>query len=248
MTAVPGRGRAVPALAAVLIALAGLVAVEVADLAHAVDGKVLDALLAHRSPWWTDTATTVTNTGASPFAYPVALVATLIVGLRTGRWRAALAAPVVLVLGVLSRLLLSIVVRDDRPPAALQLVPVSGFSFPSGHATSSALLAGALIWLIAQSGVRRPVRLALTTILGLWALSVAVTRLYLGVHWITDIVGSWLLAAAWLTLLPLVAPPSMVDERRPPNAQPGPARRIHPRRGDGRDDDAATRSERSGSG
>jgi undecaprenyl-diphosphatase len=99
-------------------------------------------------------------------------------------------------------------------------VPVSGFSFPSGHATSSALLAGALIWLIAQTGVRRPVWLAVSGILGLWALSVAVTRLYLGVHWITDIVGSWLLAAAWLILLPLVAAhslPRAVTAPQPPD-------------------------------
>jgi len=90
-------------------------------------------------------------------------------------------------------------------------VPVSGFSFPSGHATSSALLAGALIWLIAQTGVRRPVWLAVSGILGLWALSVAVTRLYL---------GSWLLAAAWLILLPLVAAhslPRAVTAPQPPD-------------------------------
>ena len=219
MTVAADRGRALIALIAVTTALAGLVAVEAADLARAVDGEVLEALIARRSTWWTGAAKVVTNTGASPFAYPVALVAALIVGLRTRRWRAALAAPVVLVLGVLSRLLLSIVIRDDRPPAALWLVPVSGFSFPSGHAASSALLAGALIWLIAQTGVRRPVRPAVSGIVGLWALSVAVTRLYLGVHWITDILGSWLLAAVWLTLLPLVAPPPTVDERRP--ASPG---------------------------
>jgi membrane-associated phospholipid phosphatase len=216
MTAVPDRSRALFALAAVLIALAALVAVEAADLARAVDSAVLDALVAHRGPRWTEAATTVTNTGASPFAYPVALVTAAVVGLRPGRWRAAVAAPVVLVLGVLSRLLLSIVVRDERPPAALHLVPVSGFSFPSGHASSSALLAGALIWLMAQTGLRRPVRLALSTILALWALAVAVSRIYLGVHWVSDIAGSWLLAAAWLTLLPLLAPRPSVDGGRPP--------------------------------
>jgi membrane-associated phospholipid phosphatase len=215
VTAVADRRRALFALAAVMVALAVLVAVEVADLAHAVDTTVLDALVADRGPRLTEAATTVTNTGASPFAYPVAIVTAVIVGLRTGRWRAAVAAPVVLALGVLSRLLLSIVVRDERPPAALHLVPVSGFSFPSGHAASSALLAGALIWLIAQTNLRRPVRLALSTILALWALAVAASRLYLGVHWVSDIAGSWLLAAAWLALLPLLAPRPPVDAGRP---------------------------------
>ncbi len=218
MTADQARART--ALVAVLIALTGLVVIEASDLARTVDSRVLDAMVAHRSPWWTGAAKVVTDSGASPFAYPLAVVVALVVGLRTGRWRVAVAAPVVLVLGVLSRLLLSTVVRDGRPPAAVRLVPVGGFSFPSGHAASSALLAGALIWLIAQTGVRRPVRLALDVILGLWALSVAVTRLYLGVHWVTDIVGSWLLAAAWLTLLPLVTPRWTVDERQASGPDP----------------------------
>jgi membrane-associated phospholipid phosphatase len=208
MTAAGDRSRLLIALAAVLTALTLLAAAEAADLAHSVDSGVLDALVAHRSSWLTKVSKVVTDTGASPFTYPVVVVGALIVGRRTGRWRAALAAPVVLVLGVLSRLLLSIVVRDERPSAELQLVPVSGFSFPSGHAAASALLAGALVWLIAQAGVRRPLRLTLTAVLALWALLVATTRLYLGVHWITDVVGSWLLAAAWLILLPLVSPGS----------------------------------------
>jgi undecaprenyl-diphosphatase len=215
MTAAVDRHRALIALAMVLTALAVLTAVELADLARTVDSRVLDAFVARRSPGWTSAAKVVTDTGTSPFAYPVAVVAALAVGLRTGRWRAAVAAPIVLVLGVLSRLLLSIIVRDDRPPVELQLVPVSGFSFPSGHAAASALLAGALIWLITQTRIRRPIRLTLYGLLGLWALLVAATRLYLGVHWITDIAGSWLLAAAWLSLLPLLArepdPPDPAD-------------------------------------
>jgi membrane-associated phospholipid phosphatase len=200
--------RARTVLAGVLVALAGLIAVEVSDLARAVDGYVLDLMVSHRTSSWTGAARMVTHSGASPFAYPVAVLAALVVGLRTGRWRVALVAPVVLVLGVLSRLLLSLAVRDVRPSAALRLVPVGGFSFPSGHAAASALLAGVLIWLIAHTGTPRPLRIALYAVLGLWALLVGVTRLYLGVHWVSDIVGSWLLAAAWLALLPLIAAPT----------------------------------------
>lgn len=213
----PRARRARIVLAAALVALAGLIAVEVTDLAQAVDGYVLDLMVSHRTSSWTDAAKVVTRSGASPFAYPVAVLAALVVGLRTGRWRVALVAPVVLVLGVLSRLLLSFAVRDVRPSPALRLVPVAGFSFPSGHAAASALLAGALIWLVAHAGAPRPLRIALYAVLGLWALLVGVTRLYLGVHWISDVVGSWLLATAWLTLLPLLAAPTGLpgDARAP---------------------------------
>ena len=223
MTAVPTRkanrrGR-VSTVVLLVAALAVMVAIEVADLARSLDSAVLNAFIRHRTPSWTSTATALTNTGASPFAYPVAISAAAVVWFRTRQWRPAVAAPIVLILGVLSRLLLSILVRDDRPPVTFWLVPVGGFSFPSGHAAASALLAGTLIWLVGRAGVRRSIRLTLNGLLGAWALLVGLTRLYLGVHWITDIVGSWLLAAAWLNLLPLV---DRLDSSIP-RAKPSPA-------------------------
>jgi membrane-associated phospholipid phosphatase len=103
--------------------------------------------------------------------------------------------------GVLSRLGLSDLIRDARPPRTVWLVEVNGFSFPSGHAATSALIAGTLAWLLTLLIRARSARVAIIAALAVWALLVALSRTYLGVHWVSDILGSWLLAGAWLTSL-----------------------------------------------
>jgi undecaprenyl-diphosphatase len=199
------RVRWVAATAGLVTALAVLTTVELVSPPRIADTAVLDAMVAHRTPRWTEIAIVITDSGASPFTYPLIALAGLLTAVRTRRWQPGVAALCIVVLGVLSRLLLSVLVGDARPPLEQRLVAVQGFSFPSGHAASSALLAGALIWLAGRAQLPSPVRWMTAAILVPWAVLVGVSRLYLGVHWISDIVGSWLLAGVWLCALPLLA-------------------------------------------
>ncbi|MFE6974359.1 phosphatase PAP2 family protein [Streptomyces sp. NPDC057682] len=73
-------------------------------------------------------------------------------------------------------------------------------AFPSGHAMTATVSCGLLVWLVHRSGAGRGVR---WTVLGLAVLSVlgvGLTRLYLGVHWPSDVLGGWLLGAALAAL------------------------------------------------
>ncbi|WP_371501538.1 phosphatase PAP2 family protein [Kitasatospora sp. NBC_00374] len=92
-----------------------------------------------------------------------------------------------------------------RPPVADWVAASpSGYSYPSGHAFTAAAAAGLLAWAVAR-GVRRAWTVPVLTVLGVLAVTVGLTRVYLGVHWPLDVVGGWLLAAAWLGLsLPLL--------------------------------------------
>jgi undecaprenyl-diphosphatase len=80
-----------------------------------------------------------------------------------------------------------------RPALWEDIPPHSDFSFPSGHATYSLTFVLALI-LINWGSPKRPWLLALG---GLFALAIGVSRVYLGVHFPSDIFGGWLLAIAW---------------------------------------------------
>lgn len=185
-----------------LVLVVALVALASLELAGAVmggpDSAVLGWMLDHRSSRLTSVAIAVTDSGTSPLLFPAVAITGLVVRWRTGRWWPGLAALGVLGAGVLSRLGLSTVIGDARPPRIDWLVPVGGFSFPSGHAATSALVAGTLAWLLARLLPWRPARIAIAIGLGVWALLVALSRLYLGVHWVSDVLGSWLLAGAWL--------------------------------------------------
>ena len=135
-----------------------------------------------------------------PALFPLIALAGVAVRIRTGSWRPGVTALVVAALTVLGRFLLSLLVREPRPAELFRAVPVGGFSFPSGHTVTSAVVAGALAYLLGHLLRPRWSGLA-AVVLGLWAALVGLSRVYLGVHWLTDVVAGWLFAAAALTLL-----------------------------------------------
>lgn len=73
-------------------------------------------------------------------------------------------------------------------------------SFPSGHAMTAMVSCGLLLWLLHRSGCRPWIRRAALAAAGVSVLGVGFTRLYLGVHWPSDVLGGWLLGAALTAL------------------------------------------------
>ncbi|MEO5596714.1 MAG: phosphatase PAP2 family protein [Lysobacteraceae bacterium] len=81
-----------------------------------------------------------------------------------------------------------------RPDLWLSIAPETSYSFPSGHAMGSATLATALILLCWHARARWPVVIVATS----FALLVSFSRIYLGVHFPSDILAGWLAAIAWV--------------------------------------------------
>lgn len=116
---------------------------------------------------------------------------------RVGKCRIAIFTVVtVLGAGLLDTVTKSLVGRA-RPSVGVALSHAQGSSFPSGHAMTSCVALGLLAFLVWQRLPRRP---AVTVALGaaLTAAAVGFSRLALGVHYLSDVLGAWLLGAAWL--------------------------------------------------
>jgi undecaprenyl-diphosphatase len=164
-------------------------------VAH-VDQPVLTSLAGDRSSGWTAFFRDVTTAGSPGFVLTYVFV--VAVALLVLRRAAAAALLAVATVGAdVTESLVKLVVRRARPPLPERVAHVSahGFSFPSGHATIAAAGLGALA-VVAARLCTGALRAALVALLVLGAVTVGVSRLYLGVHWPTDVISGWLLGAA----------------------------------------------------
>ena len=114
--------------------------------------------------------------------------------------------PVVLmtVCGWGAQTLLKEVVGRPRPDMSFWLVEESSYSFPSGHANVSMIFWTALLILVGRALIlknRRGAAVLLRVLLAVFAALIGVSRLYLGIHYLSDVAGGWLLAGAILVLL-----------------------------------------------
>ncbi|MBY8877089.1 phosphatase PAP2 family protein [Actinacidiphila acidipaludis] len=144
---------------------------------------------------------TVLGTGAPPYLVALAAGAVLTLMARGPRTRktdlALLLTPVLwLIAGQLVREGLMHAFARLRPSSVHWATTATGFSFPSGHSFSSVVCAGLLVLAIAR---RRPSwTRAACAVAVVYGIAVGLSRVYLGVHWPLDVLGSWLLAAGWL--------------------------------------------------
>ncbi|ONH60168.1 PA-phosphatase [Frankia sp. CcI49] len=189
----------------------------------ALDARWHRWALDHRSATLSDIAVAVTDTGVGACAYGLAAVAGAVAVGRRGRWwLGAVVGPAALLMAQLLRTSLATVVGRARPPLADWMTHPSGFAFPSGHTTTSALVAAGLAAVLYRRARRRTTRVAAVVLPGLWAFAVGISRILLGVHWPTDVLAGWLLVAvlACVFLPPLAALLTWVGRDRPDPPDP----------------------------
>jgi membrane-associated phospholipid phosphatase len=168
-----------------------------------VDRPVESFAVEHRQGWLTEVMRPVTDLGSATILVPLVVAAGLGWRWRRGSWR-----PLALLAGAAAgawvvQVAVKQLVERPRPPAGLALSHATGFAFPSGHATDAAAVYGMLAVLLARPP-RRPTRAVVGATVGLIAL-VGLSRLYLGVHWLTDVLAGMVLGAGWIVALVLAA-------------------------------------------
>jgi len=92
---------------------------------------------------------------------------------------------------------IKIIFRRPRPEVR-RLVVEKSFSFPSGHTMAAVTLYGILIFFIMKSKMKKNVKIAISVILGLLPICVAVSRIYLGAHFASDVTGAAVTSTALL--------------------------------------------------
>ena len=178
------------------------------------DLSVLQAIHAREQPQLNVFAATLTKFGQFQGIFPLIAAVALLLFLRR-RWRALAYWIVTQQVSTIINQNVKLVMHRVRPHLWESFYPhPSDYAFPSGHAMASMTLVAALI--ILNWGSRW---CWLTVIFGsVFAVSIAWTRLYLGVHFPSDILGGWMLSIAWTIAVSLLLKPNLSKVNTATNA------------------------------
>lgn len=179
-----------------------------------LDQRVYLALQTFRSGWVDNVMITITELGSATVAIAVIASVSLVLAWKR-RWRTL--AYWLSAVGFAQALvwMLKMALQRARPMAMYD--GTDAFSFPSGHAASSIVLYGFLAFLLARGTgfwTRLAVVLPAAGLVGM----IAFSRLYLGAHWLSDVLASLSLGAAWVALLSIVYTQHLRHEQLPVRA------------------------------
>ena len=127
-----------------------------------------------------------------------AVVISLIVLMRRRDWLRVWAVALVPGGGLLLSEILKLIFHRARPLTAAEFMTHPTYSFPSGHAMNSVISYGFLTLLLLDRVQQRSRRVAITLGAVVFIGAIGFSRVYLGVHYVSDVVGGWLAGVAWL--------------------------------------------------
>jgi undecaprenyl-diphosphatase len=186
------------ALAGVLIGVGELV-VHTAAIQH-FDDHVTSVVVAHRSSGLNSAMKAVTWLG-SWVALAVAAGVVLLLVLRRRLPVGFLLLAIVAWGGTQGATTLAKhVVRRPRPPVHLRLVSAHGWSWPSGHTATAALVFTVMAFVVWTLSARTGPRLLASLAAALAVIAVGFSRVELGVHWTSDVLASTVFVAVWLSM------------------------------------------------
>ena len=165
----------------------------------ALDQPVLDAAVASRTPASEEWVTRFTDLGGTVGMPVIAVVVVLVLAVRRRSW-----LPVVLmVLAAAGSVAITVLGKDlagrARPPVALAVPPLeSSPSFPSGHTLNATVVLGVSAYLVMLGRKHLRSRLLVGSVVVVFVVAMGLSRVWLGHHWLTDVMAGWLVGLAWL--------------------------------------------------
>jgi membrane-associated phospholipid phosphatase len=182
----------------------------------ALDQPTLDQAVQQRTETNVQVVTWFTHLGG-PVGMTV--IAALITVVMVWRWRSR--TPLILmVIAVAGSLTLTTVGKNlvgrARPPLDYAVPPYEyAFSFPSGHALNSTVIAGVVAYLVVRRLKTSRAKVLTVVVAAVWAIAMGLSRVFLGHHWLTDVTVAWLIGGAWLAVLITAHQVFLVTRRRP---------------------------------
>ena len=105
----------------------------------------------------------------------------------------------VVIISTLINNLIKIIIARERPNV-ISFVTEHSYSFPSGHTMAATTLYGILIYFVLKSNMNKKLKIALSVVLGLLPVLVAFSRVYLGAHFMSDVIGAIIMSTILLLI------------------------------------------------
>jgi undecaprenyl-diphosphatase len=178
------------------------------------DHRIINLVAALRTPTLDQVMYTITFLGNGQMIAVLTLVA-VIVALVAGRPREAVLIVLAVVAGTLFFEVVKLVVHRPRPPLEDARIVQGDFSFPSGHSTLSATFYGTVAYLLTPAIRRDSLKVLVWVAAGLLIVAIGVSRVYLGVHYPSDVLAGWVAGGLWVALV-VVAEHAWLSTHRKP--------------------------------
>lgn len=167
------------------------------------DTAITEYVISYRSPALTAYFKFMTHVG-DIYGYLIVLVVFVIFSFFVlKRWKYVIEATLVLALATASNMMLKRFI-DRARPGIEHLVSVETLSYPSGHAMSAMAFYGFLIFLVYKFKIHKVLKVLLIMVLVLLILSIGLSRIYLGVHFPSDIAGGFIAGFIWVVFCILI--------------------------------------------
>jgi len=182
---------AVPVLAVGGVALVVLLALAVTrGITEAFDHAVIEAIRADELHDLLSPLRAITELGSTRTVALVAVL-TIVVGVLIGPWLHGLIGAVAIGLASLGNQALKAVIARARPDLLDPIVEERGFSFPSGHSALGMVAWGILAVLVMRSRLPIAVKRVIVAVLAVLIVLIGLSRIWLGVHYPTDVLAGW---------------------------------------------------------
>lgn len=146
-----------------------------------------------RNPILTDILKIITNLGSAFVLITITILSLIILKNK----KIGLCITLNLALSTLLNVLLKNIIQRPRPEG-YRLIEETGFSFPSGHSMVNTAFYGLLIYLIIKNVKNKKLKYALSILISILILAIGFSRIYLGVHYTSDVLAGFLISVAYL--------------------------------------------------
>lgn len=160
-----------------------------------IDELIQSYILSIRNDLLTNLLTITTNI-SSPYAL-ISLSTILLLVIKNKK------TPLLIIMNLICSFILNQLAKliFSRPrPIGINLIEETGFSYPSGHAMISMAYFGFIAYLIFKSNINKLIKFILVTLLMITIILIGFSRIYLGVHYLSDILGGFFLSIVYLII------------------------------------------------